>query len=101
MYSNPYSNLPVEELTKLQSMVAKEDYDLLKSIRLRNGTVTTTVNILLSKLIKEMKRRGMKDVSSHALFEYFVVNCHIVLPEEVDFLEYNKIGLRKGKVRGQ
>lgn len=90
-FINPYKDVPEENLVRLQSLVLDSDYTYPQSLRLRKGTVNTTINILFQKLVAECKRRGFVDITDREKFESFIVNCTIVLPTEVDMLAYNGI----------
>lgn len=90
-FTNPYLGLPEEALTKLQTNVSTLDFNKLKRVRLKNGTVVVTMNILFEKLIKEFERRGITELTDQDQLEEFVANCVIVAPNEVDMLTYNKI----------
>ena len=67
---------------RVQTFVDTEDYEFLRLIRTNTGTITTTVNLLFKKLIDELKKRGITDITKRSEFEFFVANSKLVLEEE-------------------
>ena len=67
--------------TRLNMDISVEDYDFIRCLRTSTGTMTTTVGILYKKLINELKRRNITDVTKRSEFEHFVVNCELTCPD--------------------
>lgn len=57
-------------------------HDILKSIRVEPGTLSISLNLLISKLIHELKSRNITDISKLDEFERFVDQSVLRLPEE-------------------
>lgn len=68
--------------TRLQSVIKTEDYQFVQGLRLKTGTITTTVNILWAKLVKTLKEHGIVDIKNREEFEDFVTNCKLTLNNE-------------------
>lgn len=85
-FTNPYEGCRITDNestgTRLQSIVKAEDYQFIQGLRLRTGTMTTTVNLLMSKLVQALKQRGILDVTKRDEFEAFVANCQLVVDGE-------------------
>jgi hypothetical protein len=79
-YVNPYKGhektLPSK---KIGIAIPLTEYNKLKSYRLQDGTVQTTINILLAKLIHECSARGFQPLVDSKQFEHFVANCSLTL----------------------
>lgn len=91
-FQNPYKGveaLPSQERFRFQSHVPEERFNYFKGLRLKQGTIIITVNTLIEKLYHELKRRGIKDLTDRQQFESFIVNCQLVLPDEVDQSKWN------------
>lgn len=65
---------------RLQTFIKQEEHEFLKLLRPNTGTLTTTVNILVAKLINELKSRGITDITHRDAFEHFVANSILTLP---------------------
>ena len=46
------------------------------------GTIQITVNLLLQKLIHELDRRNITDITDETAYERFVADCVLALPSE-------------------
>lgn len=94
-FTNPYKDarrLEADDPRRLVSDIARADFDYVKCLRTTQGTITTTVNILFQKLVNELKRRGITDISDKRRFEDFVVRCRLILPEDVGDLTGSPVG---------
>lgn len=85
---NPYKGC--ENVTdgsrRLNVAVATEPFNFI--LMLRGGligTMATTINLLIDKLVKKAKERGMVDMSDRLVFEKFMQECEIDLPNIDDF----------------
>lgn len=75
-FDNPY---PSGEGSRVQTWVSAEDYKFVQRIRVEKGTITTTINILFDKLVRELRARGITDYTDVKDFENFVVNSKLTL----------------------
>lgn len=81
-FINPYLALATEELKRTNTEIAETDWNLLRSVRVSQGTFTTANNILIKKLCDECRRLGYTDMSRHQEFERFVAGLHLVSDED-------------------
>lgn len=93
LFVNPYADSP-DDGTRFNAQVDSEEYNYVKCIRPKQGTMVTTINTLYHKLVLELKRRGIKDLTNQQQFEDFVARCVIVLPEEIN-KQNNELNLTK------
>ncbi len=83
-FKNPYQGCVKQGISiRLNADVLADRYNFYRSIRLANGTIQTTVNLLLEKLYHECIRRGITNASNQSEFERFVTDSQLVLPDEV------------------
>lgn len=78
-FENPWVNAEKHgDCHKLNAIVPSSVFLALKSIRLEHGTIQTTVNILIEKLLAELKERNITTYGDRERFEDFVANCSIL-----------------------
>lgn len=82
-YQNPYVS---EETVRFTLDLGKADYTQLKVTRPTQGTVTTTISILISKLCDELRKRNLDDASVSDQFEECVLGIHLVPDDEYSSL---------------
>lgn len=87
-FTNPYLGLPEEKLTRFQTWIDSDHHQFFRLIRTKNGTATTLVNLLVSKLYHELNRRGIVDITDTEAFEHFVANCNLTLPSDERLVTY-------------
>ena len=76
LFVNPY--LGYEGPTnRFNAIVPMSVFNRIKCCRLGNGTVQTTINILISKLIYELDRRNITGFTEQREFEQFVAGCQL------------------------
>lgn len=85
-FKNPYLGVPEEDQRRINSDIGVDDWNLIRAVRLRGGSLTTTVNILFHRLCHELRTRGITDNSQHDRFEDFVSGCKLVPQDEYDQL---------------
>lgn len=86
-FLNPYEDVP--NLQRLTTEIPETEWHYVKVLRpngmgshgTSQGTFNTTINLLWSKLIHELKSRNITDFSQREAFEHFVANCQIIGPE--------------------
>ncbi len=85
-YENPYKGCRegTGPYKKLNSNVPLEKYNAIKQLRLKEGTIQTTINLLWEKLIYECNVRGITDFQQSPAFERLVAESRFVLPEELN-----------------
>ena len=85
-FTNPYNgpDVPVQQVVADVGVV---DYNLVKGIRIRNGTITGVICILWKKLADECRARGITDFNSVSDFEKLVVDSKLVPIEELDMMK--------------
>jgi hypothetical protein len=82
-YKNPYINCAeTEESRKLTAVIPRSVYAFIKGIRPEDGTVQTTLNLLIEHLIYALKQRNITAYTDRKQFEFFVANCVFILPGE-------------------
>ena len=91
-FVNPYVSLPQEQLKRTNTEIGLEDWNLLRSVRVKQGTFTTANNLLIWKLCHECRKRGWTDMSHHEQFERYVGGLVLVEREEYERLiaKFNK-----------
>jgi hypothetical protein len=77
-FKDPYEFLPERERHRTTIDVGGKDKSFLVSCHNRRGTVQVTLNILMSKLIEQLKANGITDYDPER-YESAVAGCHIVL----------------------
>ncbi len=85
-FVNPYRDcrrLQKDAPTRLNMDILSEDYNFLRGLRFDNGTITTTFGIIFQKLVQELKRRGIHDITNKQQFEQFIINFVFALPGEL------------------
>lgn len=80
-FVNPY-NLPSIEVQQIVADIGVNDYNFIKCIRPKNGTLTGVVCILWKKLVEECRARGITDFNQTDEFEQFVLTCKLVPESE-------------------
>ena len=85
-FVNPYldDSIPVQQVV---ADVGVDDYNLIKGIRLKNGTLTGVICILWKKLADECRARGIVDFKSTSEFEELIVNSTLVPNAELETLK--------------
>lgn len=81
-FVNPYIDVPDENIKRTNTEIDVNDWNLLRSVRVQQGTFTTANNLLIWKLCNECRRRGFTDMSQHKEFERFVAGLHLVPDDE-------------------
>lgn len=85
LFTNPYEDCEtLGETSKLNSIIPKDELMFLKSIRPEKYTITTTINLLISKLIHECKQRGIVTHADRDAFEAFVGECSLHGPRDCE-----------------
>lgn len=84
-FANPYlaDDIPVQQVV---ADVSVADYNLVKGIRFRAGTLTGVICILWKKLCDECRARGITDMNSVEEFEKLVVTSKLIPKDEYDKL---------------
>lgn len=99
VFVNPYAAIDRGDdnanVTTVVCKIATDDYNYVKCIRPSLGTNTGVIGNLWKKLINELKRRNITDVSDIDQFEQFVTGCHIISDEE-----YRERGFSDGTPNG-
>lgn len=97
-FESPYKGQELAE-SHIQIMIGNADNNLIRSIRPRQGTLQTTVQILWNKLANELRKRNIIDGSSVDEFESFLTNSVLIDRDEYEqFLEFQR--LHDGPVGG-
>lgn len=74
-FTNPYEHVDKQDnFVLLQSHVDPGDYNFIRCIRPKTGTVRTVMNLLWQKLVNSLKENGITDFSRCSDFESFVAN---------------------------
>lgn len=75
-FTNPYAGCHKESdrPTRLNLDIRTEDYDFINDLRKRQGTMTATFGIIFQKLVNELKKRGIHDITKRREFEHFIIN---------------------------
>lgn len=82
LFANPYAGIEkTKRFHRIGVSISIED-NILKHIRPAQGTIDGTINTLYKKLINELRKRGITDLTRSDDFEDFIVRCELVLPEE-------------------
>ena len=89
-FKNPYADCDENEVSRLNANISTEDFNFVRRIRVDKGTIQTTINILWSKLVNELKQRGITDFSREADYEDFLVNIRLV--DERECTEIDEAG---------
>ncbi len=88
MFENPYKDCDYYSHTgsRITADLDKEDFNFIRALRPRDGTLQTTVNLLWQKLVEELKSRGIVPYSeaNRKAFEEFVTTCRFMLPSEIE-----------------
>ena len=85
-FINPYINVAPENIKRTNTEIDVNDWNLLRSVRVKQGTFTTANNLLIWKLCNECRKRGLTDMSRHQEFEQFVAGLHLVPNDEYQAL---------------
>lgn len=93
-FINPYND-PSIEVQQVVADISVIDYNFIKCIRPRNGTLTGVVCILWKKVVEECRARGITDFNQVSEFEQFLLTCRLVPNEE---LEQLKVEAAKGSL---
>lgn len=78
-FANPYESLPYEDKVRTTIDVAQRTHGFVLGCRGRVGTLQTSINILLEKLVTALTEHGITSFDPDA-YEHAVANCTIVLP---------------------
>lgn len=78
LFENPYADVPKTHRTRTTIDLATADKSFMDSLHGRSGTMQTTINILVSKAINELKRIGFGSYDPDR-YEYAIAHCAIVL----------------------
>ena len=76
-FKDPYENLPERERHRTTIDVGGKDKSFLVSCHNRRGTVQVTLNILMFKLIEQLKANGITEYDPER-YEAAVADCAIV-----------------------
>lgn len=106
-FLNPYRDLHKDksQIENLNVPIAKNDCDLVRQLRPRQGTFSTTISILWSQLCATLRDRGISGgVEQVADFEQFMSTCRVVDGEEyqqllIDAAEGQRKRLSNGPVK--
>src|SRR5438128_4728255 len=83
---NPFTDLPEGHFKHVTTTVEIDSFQMLRSIRPDStkgrGTIETCFNLLYQKLVNELVKRKITDMSQCERFEDFVVRSKLILPEE-------------------
>ena len=85
-FVNPYND-PGLEVQQVVADISVSDYNFIKCVRPRNGTLTGVVCILWKKLVEECRARGITDFNQVGEFEKLVLTCKLVPDEELELLK--------------
>lgn len=81
VFLNPYRDLHKDksQIENLNVPIAKNDCDLVRQLRPRQGTFSTTISILWSQLCATLRDRGINGgVEQVSDFEQFMSTCRVV-----------------------
>jgi len=82
-FTNPYSGCrSLGPVIKIGADIPEDEFNAVRRVRLREGTMTTIITILWKRLVDECKRRNFIDFTSTDDFEEFVSECRLLLPGE-------------------
>ena len=82
-FVNPYKGcVEANNYRRLNADVLKADYDFIRGLRLSNGTIQTTANIVWQKVCNALRERNITTVAQQGEFERFVANSVLVLPTD-------------------
>lgn len=85
-FINPYRECraaQADEPARINIDIDRDDLNFIKGIRLSGGTLSTTVGILYKKLVNELKRRNITDITKRKEFEQFLVEFEFIIPREL------------------
>lgn len=89
-FENPYQGCQKNGTSKKYNADGDiNDYNYIWMIRPQVGTMATVMNTLFQRCVLELKRRGIKDITDKNAFEFFVANCVICLPSELNQTNYD------------
>jgi hypothetical protein len=77
-FIDPYEHIPREKKSRTTIDVAVETRAEISAIYPKKGYLQTTINILLEKLRKELRKNGLNSYAPDE-FKYAVGNCTITL----------------------
>lgn len=78
-FENPYENMPAEERVRTTIDVSSKTHAFVLGLRGRKGTLQTTINLLLEKLLTTLIEHGITSFDPHE-YEHAVANARIVFP---------------------
>jgi hypothetical protein len=81
-FVNPWISDPEPDPIRLNAIVPQRIFQRIKQCRLSQGTMQTTINLLLQKLIVELDKRNITDCTDEKAYEELVVNCTMYVPDE-------------------
>jgi hypothetical protein len=84
-FHNPYETHPQwisGDVSRLISRVPTDEYNLVNGISPGKGAQQIVINLLISKLNNELRKRNITTFVEQELFEDFVSRCELILPEE-------------------
>jgi len=81
-FVNPWISDPEPDPIRLNAIVPQRIFQRIKQCRLSQGTMQTTINLLLQKLIVELDKRDITDCTDEKVYEELVVNSVLVVPNE-------------------
>lgn len=107
VFLNPYRDLHKDksQIENLNVPIAKNDCDLVRQLRPRQGTFSTTISILWSQLCATLRDRGINGgVEQVSDFEQFMSTCRVVDGEEyqqllIDAAEGQRRRLLNGPIK--
>jgi len=70
-FTNPYLDMPT---TRVQVYLGTEDYEFLKRLRIKPGTGTTTINLLVHKLCTALREANVQTTND---FEAYVAQAKV------------------------
>jgi hypothetical protein len=72
LFRSPYDKLAPAELARPSIDIALDDYQYLKSIMPGRGSIQTSIQLLVSKLCHELRKRNITDYHSADVFAHVV-----------------------------
>ena len=77
-YTDPYDKLPKKDKLTTSITTAREDHAFLFSLFPNRSVVQTTLNILLARLVEELKANGFKHYDPER-YQHSIARCRIDL----------------------
>lgn len=90
LFKNPLLDVPVENRKGLCVDIIDTDWSFLKTVSNKHGNLSITVNILITKLINECRKRGITDVSQLDQFQQLVLSVGFI-PDDSTVVERGEL----------